>query len=148
MTHVNIIVGSVYGGSEMIAELAQKRLKRAGHQASIMMNATLADVHTAENLLFISATTGQGDLPNNIVPLVNALTEQAPDLSRKSYGLIACGDRGYGKTYCQGGRKVLALLTQLNAQSLLPHLEVDATEYLDPEEPVLPWLANYIGCLA
>lgn len=147
MSKVTIVVGTVYGGCEIIANLATKMLKRTGHSATVLLDAKISQVQAAEKLLFITSTTGQGDFPDNIMGLIKELMTQAPDLSSNPYGLMAFGDRGYGKTFCRAGREVHALLGKLKGDELLEHLEVDAMEYLDPEEPVIPWLNDYITCL-
>ncbi len=141
---VTIVVGTVYGGSEAIAELAAKMLKRAGHSSRVLLEATVSELEAAEKLLFITSTTGQGDLPQNIIELVDDLEAKTPDFNAKPYGLIAFGDRGYGKTFCRAGKQVNALLARLNCAELMPCLEVDAVEHLDPEEPVVPWLQDFV----
>lgn len=148
MSDVTIVVGTVYGGSQAMAKLAARMLKRAGHNSTILLEPTIEQVKAANPLLLMTATTGQGELPDNIKPLVSELEAQSPDLEAKPYGLIAFGDRGYGKTYCAAGKQVNALLAKLNGAELLPCLEVDAVEYLDPEEPVVPWLSDFVGRLS
>ena len=147
MADITIVVGTVYGGTQAIAKLAASMLKRAGHSSTVLLEPELEQLKEAEQLLVMTATTGQGEVPDNIKPLVSALQEQTPDFNAKPYGFIAFGDRGYGKTYCAAGKLVNSLLAKFNCAEMLPCLEVDAVEYLDPEEPVVPWLRDYIGCL-
>ena len=43
-------------------------------------------------LLVVCATHGSGDIPTNILPLVETLERERPDLSGHRYGIIALGD--------------------------------------------------------
>ena len=94
---VAILSGSVYGTAEEVARHAEKILREAGFQAWHNPRATLADVQAfaPEAFLAVTATTGMGELPDNLQPLYNAIRDQLPAAWRGlPGGVIALGDSG------------------------------------------------------
>ncbi|MDK1287522.1 flavodoxin [Pseudoalteromonas umbrosa] len=147
MASITLFVGSVYGNAESLAEQIQTHLNGQGHEARIAAPATLEHVKSAEHALFVSSTTGQGDIPDNLYPLFIQMQAQMPMLTNKSVGVVALGDSSYGDTYCGAGRQIDALIQQLNANIILPRLDVDAGEYFEPWEAVEPWLVKWVAAL-
>ncbi|AOT09478.1 flavodoxin [Pseudoalteromonas luteoviolacea] len=147
MASITLFVGSVYGNAENLAEQIQTHLNAQGHEVEIAEPATLEHVKSAEHALFVSSTTGQGDIPDNLYPLFLQMQAQMPMLTNKSVGVVALGDRSYGDTYCGAGRQIDALVQQLNANLIQPRLDVDAGEYFEPWEVVEPWLTKWIAGL-
>jgi flavodoxin len=82
MASISIFVGSVYGNAQNLAEQVQGTLS-ASHQVSVFESASIDDVKAAEVALFITSTTGSGDLPDNIEPLIMQLRSQSPMLTGK-----------------------------------------------------------------
>ncbi|MAD88123.1 MAG: flavodoxin [Pseudoalteromonas sp.] len=142
MASISIFVGSVYGNAQNLAEQVQTALS-SSHQVSLFESASIDDVKAAEVALFITSTTGSGDLPDNIEPLIMQLRNQSPMLTGKKAGVIALGDSSYGDTYCGAGKQVDALLQELNAEQTSPRLDVDACEYFEPWEVVEAWLTKW-----
>jgi flavodoxin len=142
MASISIFVGSVYGNAQSLAEQVQTSLS-SSHQVSLFESASIDDVKAAEVALFITSTTGSGDLPDNIEPLIMQLRNQSPMLTGKKAGVIALGDSSYGDTYCGAGKQVDALLQELNAQQTAPRLDVDACQYFEPWEVVEAWLTKW-----
>ena len=142
MASISIFVGSVYGNAQNLAEQVLKALS-SSHQVSVFESASIDDVKAAEVALFITSTTGSGDLPDNIEPLIMQLRNQSPMLTGKKAGVIALGDSSYGDTYCGAGKQVDALLQELNAEQTSPRLDVDACEYFEPWEVVEAWLTKW-----
>ncbi len=147
MAEVSIFYGSVFGAAERLAERAEEALKAGGHKAKIVDDPSVDDVLNAKALLFISSTTGQGDIPDNLVPLIISLESQFPMLTGKPYGVIAMGDSSYGDTFCGAGRKIDALLGELQASPVVDRLDVDAIVDYDAEVPALPWLEHFGAAL-
>jgi flavodoxin len=144
MAKVTIIVGSMYGNAENLAIKVQETLNAQGIDSTVAMSASLNDITSAQNLLFITSTTGQGDLPDNIQPVFSQMQSQFPMLTGKTVGVIGLGDTSYGDTYCGGGKQVQALIEELNATIPVPMLEVDACEYFDPWEVAEAWLVEWV----
>ncbi len=142
MASISIFVGSVYGNAQNLAEQVLKALS-SSHHVRLFESASIDDVKAAEVALFITSTTGSGDLPDNIEPLIMQLRSQSPMLAGKKAGVISLGDSSYGDTYCGAGKQVDALLQELNAQQTAPRLDVDACEYFEPWEVVETWLTNW-----
>ncbi|WP_248807329.1 flavodoxin [Pseudomonas sp. MWU13-2100] len=147
---VAILSGSVYGTAEEVARHAEKILREAGFQAWHNPRATLADVQAfaPEAFLAVTATTGMGELPDNLQPLYNAIRDQLPAAWRGlPGGVIALGDSSYGDTFCGGGELMRELFAELGVREVRDMLRLDASESVTPETDAEPWLAEYIGAL-
>lgn len=145
MAKIAVIVGTVYGGAQYVAEQALELFEQIGHQAQLFHPARLNDVlaANADHWLVITSTTGQGDIPDDLVPFYVEVQDRFPLLSGKSWAVIALGDSSYGDTYCGSGEKFLELFNQLQGQELSPMLRVDAGETLQPEDMALPWITRH-----
>ncbi|MCG7534743.1 flavodoxin domain-containing protein [Pseudoalteromonas sp. OOF1S-7] len=144
MASFTLFVGSVFGNAENLAAEVKKDIEQQGHSATIAEPLTLEQVKSAENLLFISSTTGQGDIPENLLPLILQMQSQFPMLTGKTVGVVALGDSSYGDTFCGAGRQIDALIQELNATVTEPRLDVDACEHFEPYEAVAPWLQKWL----
>ena len=142
MASISIFVGTVYGNALNLAEQAQAALA-VSNQVNLFESATIEDLHNTEVALFITSTTGEGDIPDNIEPLIMQMRSQLPSLIGKKVGVISLGDSSYGETYCGAGKQVDALLQSLNATQLQPRLDVDASEHVEPWELVEAWLNKW-----
>ncbi|MCO7189655.1 MULTISPECIES: flavodoxin domain-containing protein [unclassified Pseudoalteromonas] len=144
MASITLFVGSVFGNAENLAVEVKNDIEQLGHTATIAEVPTLQQVQSAENLLFISSTTGQGDIPDNLLPLILQMQSQFPMLTGKTVGVIALGDSSYGDTFCGAGRQIDVLIQELNATVAEPRLDVDACEHFEPYEAVSPWLQKWL----
>lgn len=144
MAKIAIMVGTVYGGAQYVAEQAIELLEQIGHQVQLFHPARLSDVQqfAADHWLVITSTTGQGDIPDDLVPFYVEVQDRFPLLTGKSWAIIALGDSSYGETYCGSGEKFHELLGQLQGTELAPMLRVDAGETLQPEDAALPWITS------
>src|SRR5271165_1406293 len=147
---ITILVGTMTGTAEMVAQEVQTALEAAGHQATIrMMDGLDASVFQGGGIFLICTSTyGQGDVPDNAQALFSSLETERPDLSPVTYGVIALGDRTYKGTYCQGGLRFDALLTQLGARRAGEILMHDASSGTLPEEVAAQWVVPWVGQLA
>ncbi|MEC4087673.1 flavodoxin domain-containing protein [Pseudoalteromonas rubra] len=144
MASITLFVGSVFGNAENLASEVKNDIEQQGHSAVIVDVPTLEQVKSADNLLFISSTTGQGDIPENLLPLVLQMQSQFPMLTGKTVGVVALGDSSYGDTFCGAGRQIDVLVQELNATVTEPRLDVDACEHFEPYEAVAPWLQKWL----
>ena len=147
---VVILSGSVYGTAEEVARHAQSLLKAAGLEAWHANRATLADVLAFEPQAFlaVTATTGMGELPDNLVPLFSEIRDSLPAAWRGlPGGVVALGDSSYGDTFCGGGEQLRELFAELGVEEVQPMLRLDASESVTPETDAEPWLAEFIGKL-
>lgn len=146
MANILIIVGSVYGGAQFVAEQVQDLFIAKGHQVWLKDDPNVSDLKTLDNdvILAICSTTGQGDLPDNLVGFYQDCLAQMPLIANKRYGVIALGDSSYGDTYCGGGKLLDDLFQQLQAVKVGESLQIDACEVLQPEDAALPWVAQWL----
>ena len=149
MAKIAIMVGTVYGGAQYVAEQAIELLAQIGHQAQLFHPARLNDVQqfAADHWLVITSTTGQGDIPDDLVPFYVEVQDRFPLLTGKSWAIITLGDSSYGETFCGSGEKFHELLSQLQGAELAPMLKVDAGETLQPEDVALPWIEKQYQAL-
>lgn len=146
MASVEIIIGTVYGSAVLVAESLADALEQAGHQARLHEDATLAELDASKLWLVVTSTTGQGDVPPNLLPLFEEMRESCPPMPALRYALVALGDSSYDN-FCGAGRQFDELLQELQAQAVTDRLEVDACETLEPEEPALEWLKGWMAKL-
>jgi sulfite reductase alpha subunit-like flavoprotein len=147
---IRILVGTMTGTAEMVAQEVQTVLEGAGHRAPIeMMDNLAASVFQKGHLFLICTSTyGSGDVPDNAQALYASLENERPDLAHISYGVIALGDRTYKDTFCQGGLRFDKLLTALGAKRAGDILKHDASSGTLPEEVaaewVIPWVEQHL----
>ena len=144
--NLTILVGTMTGTAEMVAQEVQTALEGAGHKASIqMMDGLDAGAFSGGGaFLLCTSTYGQGDVPDNAQALFNSLEGERPDLSSVTYGIVALGDRTYKDTYCQGGLRFDKLLTELGAKRAGDILMHDASSGTLPEEVAAQWVVPWV----
>jgi MioC protein len=148
--NIRILVGTMTGTAEMVAQEVQQTLQAAGHQASVEMmdNLDAAVFAAGGTFLICSSTYGNGDVPDNAQALYASLESEKPNLSNVTYGMIALGDRTYKDTFCHGGVRFDRILTELGARRAGDILKHDASSGTLPEEVaaqwVMPWVEQHL----
>ena len=139
---LTILVGTMTGTAEMVAQEVQTVLEAAGHAVTIrMMDDLDAGVfQLGATFLVCTSTYGQGDVPDNAQEFFASLERERPELSGVSYGLIALGDTTYKDTFCEGGIRFDNLLTELGARRVGEMLKHDASSGTLPEEIAAQWI--------
>jgi len=142
---ITILVGTMTGTAEMVAQEVQQVLENTGHQASIQMmdNLDASVFHAGGIFLICTSTYGNGDVPDNAQALFNSLETEKPNLSHVTYGIIALGDITYKSTFCQGGKRFDQLLTELGARRAGEMLMHDASSGTLPEELAAQWIVSW-----
>ena len=64
--HFDIMVGSVLGASEYVAEALLAAIKEAGHDGNCHFDPSISTLNKDNVLLICTSTHGAGDLPDNI----------------------------------------------------------------------------------
>ncbi len=148
MASIQILVGSVYGRAEQIAEIAAQRLRELGHDLSLNTYARPEDLvrDKDEVLLLCHSNTGAGELPDNIEPIFLHLTRDYPRIAGKRYGVINLADSSYN-TFNEAGRMLDAAFADLGAVRIGEPLVLDACSGDDPEALTLEWLAAWAQLL-
>jgi MioC protein len=147
---ITILVGTMTGTAEMVAQEVQQALESAGHAATIqvMDNLDASVFATGGTFLICTSTYGAGDVPDNAQALFSSLETERPDLSNITYNIIALGDTTYKDTYCEGGKRFDQMLSQLGAKRAGDILMHDASSGTLPEELaaqwVVPWVEQYL----
>ena len=142
---LTILVGTMTGTAEMVAQEVQTVLEAAGHAVTIrMMDDLDAGVfQLGATFLVCTSTYGQGDVPDNAQEFFASLERERPELSGVSYGLIALGDTTYKDTFCEGGIRFDKLLTELGARRVGEMLQHDASSGTLPEEIAAQWIVPW-----
>ncbi|WP_449286037.1 flavodoxin [Marinobacter sp. PE14] len=145
MTSIRILVGSVYGGALLTARTLKKELEGEGHQVTVLENPVLDDI-TSNNdaLLVCTSTTGQGELPANLLPFYLDLRDQLPQQPGRPFGIIVLGDSSYGDTFCGAGDLIEEALYETAACKVGDTLRIDALETMEPEAEALPWVRGWL----
>mgnify|MGYP000424536266 CR=1 FL=1 len=140
MSKIGIFVGSVYGNAQHVADEVNALLETQGKTAEVFDDPTLSDFDQVSAVIFISSTTGQGDIPPNLEFFIEDLRDESPLMNQKPFAVVGLGDSSYGDSYCGAGRQIFDLLTELQGKPVADLLIIDACETLEPETEVLAWV--------
>jgi MioC protein len=143
--NLTILVGTMTGTAEMVAQEIQTVLEAAGHTVTIRLMDDLdaSAFQSGGTFLICTSTYGQGDVPDNAQEFFASLERDRPDLSTVAYGLIALGDLTYKDTFCEGGVRFDTLLTELGARRVRDILKHDASSGTLPEEVAAHWIVPW-----
>lgn len=144
---ITILVGTMTGTAQLVAQELELRLDDGDTTArAVLMDNLSADaIEPGRLYLICSSTYGQGDVPDNAKRLYESLQTARPDLSTVSYGVIALGDRTYNETFCNGGRRFDAVLSELGARRIGEILLHDASAGTMPEEVAADWIDGWVA---
>lgn len=141
MSHYQIIVGSVLGASEYVADALQETLQNANHSAEIHLQPNLAELDKDDIWIICTSTHGAGDLPDNIQPFAKQL--QDTQLNNVEFLIVGLGDSSYD-TFCNGAIQMQALLNQAGAKLLQPPIHIDVLNHPIPEDLAIEWLSSLL----
>lgn len=148
MTKVIVFVGTVMGTAQGVAEALTRRLNEIGHNSRIELAPRAQDLLDNKDALwlFCSSNTGAGDLPDNIQPFYQQLTQTFPAISGQHYRMIILGDSCY-PTFAEAGHRLDAALADIGAIRDGDALVLDAMSGEDPQAQALNWLDTWIETL-
>lgn len=148
MAEIGIFVGTMYGNALLVAEEAAAILEGEGHQTQVFEDPTPEDWLPFQDkiALVVTSTTGQGDLPESIVPLFEGIKARFGYQPNLRYGVIALGDSAYTH-FCGGGLRFDALLQEQGAKRVGDILTIDASEHPEPESQSNPWVEHWATLL-
>ncbi|MGB2427359.1 MAG: FMN-binding protein MioC [Alteromonas sp.] len=141
MHTVHIIVGSVLGASEYVADAVAERLQAANLSTEIHLEPDFNAIPQQGIWLICTSTHGAGDLPDNIQPFADNLADKT--LKDLPFWVLSLGDSSYD-TFCYGGAQMHKLMQNAQAKALAEPLEVDVLQHPIPEEYAVEWLDNNI----
>jgi MioC protein len=134
--HFDIMVGSVLGASEYVAEAILVSIIDAGHTGKCHFEPCVSALNKNNILLICTSTHGAGDLPDNIVAYAKALQQQ--DLNGFNAMIVGLGDSSYD-TYCGAAMKMESLLIEKGVTLLSEPLHIDVLHHPIPEDVAVDW---------
>lgn len=143
---ISILVGTMTGTAEMVADDVKPVLEASGYEVEILdMDGLGLDVFDRDAVFLICTSTyGQGDVPDNAMELFEALQTDRPDLSKLRYGVIGLGDSTYSDTYNHGGERFDTLLAELGGARIGERMAHNASSDELPEEMAVAWAEDWV----
>ena len=142
MTKFEIIVGSVLGASEYVADALQEILLNHSYSVNVHLTPQLSDLDQAATWIICTSTHGAGDLPDNIQPFAEQLKTQM--LCKTSFLVVGLGDSSYD-TYCHGSIQLENIMLNAGAKLLCPAIHIDVLNHPIPEDAAIEWLKNWLS---
>jgi MioC protein len=160
MSSFQIIVGSMLGGTEYVAEACEETLTKLGHQVKIHLTPNLNTVisstfsndspqesaqininNQANKIVWLicTSTHGAGDYPDNIKQFVSDLDQCSQDLSTVSFLTIGIGDSSYD-TFCKAAKDLTSNLKSKSCTQISGIKTIDMSLDIDPEELATEWI--------
>lgn len=128
-TPLLIAFGSQSGNAESLAKrLAREATSRGfAARAAGLDSLQPADFIKDQNVLLVTSTWGEGDLPDNAISFWDAINQNgsSPKLSGVKYSVLALGDKNYGETFCLAGKKIDTRLAELGAVRIMDRVDCD-----------------------
>lgn len=144
MSHINIFAASVHGNASNIASEVAQHLRAVGHHVELFDPPVLTDLanNNADILLFVSSTTGQGELPDDMQTFVSACLDVMPMQTGKKYAVIGLGDSCFDD-FCAAEKHLDQFASELGASKLGENLKIDASIDFEALPPALAWLDEW-----
>lgn len=152
MSKFQIIVGSMLGGTEYVAEACEEQLEKLDHDVNLHLKPDLASIFKSsfegdpsskiqQNKVWLicTSTHGAGDYPDNIQSFVDDLKKCEQDLSSINFMIIAIGDSSYD-TFCKAGHELNKLLLTKGCNEITKIKTFDMSQEIDPEDLSQQWL--------
>lgn len=137
MANHSIIVGSMLGASEYVAEAIANELSNHGHTSQIHFEPDLTSIEQNSIWVICTSTHGAGELPDNIQNFAKQI--QQADLHNVNFVLIGLGDSSYD-TFCGGAKEIQRYCEASGAKIIHAPCLIDVLNHPIPEEFALEWL--------
>ena len=143
---INIVYATIIGTSQMVAEDLEDALSE-DHEVDVqdIMQVSPSDLGGDAFYVFISSTTGHGDMPDSTIDFVKLVNDTSPDLSALNFAIFGLGDQGYADTFNMGSEKLANLLTGAGATQIGTRGLFDASTGDMPEDIAIPWLEDILA---
>lgn len=146
-TPLLIAFGSQSGNAESLAKRLAKEATGRGFaaRAAGLDSLHAADLEKESNLLVVTSTWGEGEMPDNAVEFWEGLNQNgtSPNLKNLRYSVLALGDLNYGETFCLAGKNLDTRLAELGATRLADRIDCD----VEFDEPAAQWSATVFDVL-
>ncbi len=134
-----VLFGSQSGNAEGYSKKLCKEANARGFQARVagLESIQPEELQTENNVLLITSTWGEGDMPDNAISFWDKLNQNgsSPKLDGLKFSVLALGDMNYGDTFCLAGRKLDQRFEELGAQRIHPRVDCD----VDYDELAKTW---------
>jgi MioC protein len=142
MSSFQIIVGSMLGGTEYVAEACEETLQSLEHQTTLHLQPKFDGILTENQIwLVCTSTHGAGDYPDNIHAFIRSLEDCEQDLSSTSFLTIGVGDSNYD-TYCLAAKNIEKLLISKGLLKITALKTIDMDQDIDPEVEAQEWILS------
>ena len=150
MSNIQIIVGSMLGGTEYVGEACEETLIELGHQVNIhlkpdlsaILSQTFAELSNKKRIwILCTSTHGAGDYPDNIEQFVSDLTHCDQDLSTVNFLTIGIGNSDYD-TFCYAGINISKLLKSKGCNEIIAIKKLNMSLDIDPEDLAQQWITE------
>ncbi len=134
--HFEIIVGTMLGAAEYVADAIAEKLDASGHTHTIHAEPNLDEIKTESTWIVCTSTHGAGELPDNIQPFAKQL--EGADLSAVNAYVIGLGDTSYD-TFCFGAKDMEKHIKNAGGTLITDALYIDVLEHPIPEDAAVEW---------
>jgi len=137
-------VGTVTGTAESVAHALAEEIRARGHQAEVDADYEPGNLARQEPdiLLPCCSNTGQGDIPDNLVPFYYELRNAPPRIAGLRYAIVNLGDSAY-EHFGAAGRSLDQALADIGAVRQGEILTLDALETVDHEDDARRWFKTW-----
>jgi len=142
MATFEIIVGSVLGASEYVADALEGVLVAHQHKARIHLHPDINDLDQTAIWLVCTSTHGAGDLPDNIQRFARQCQQRALDSVK--FSVVGLGDSSYD-TFCNGAVQIENILKKAGAVFIQPAVHIDVLVHPIPEDLAVKWLEEWLS---
>ncbi|MCZ8530227.1 FMN-binding protein MioC [Alteromonas sp. PRIM-21] len=140
--HFEIIVGTMLGAAEYVADAIAEKLDASGHTYTIHAEPSLEEINTDSNWIVCTSTHGAGELPDNIQPFAKQL--ENADLSSVNAYVIGLGDTSYD-TFCFGAKEMEKHIKNAGGALITDALYIDVLEHPIPEDAAVEWFEEKLA---
>ncbi|GAA5140644.1 assimilatory sulfite reductase (NADPH) flavoprotein subunit [Prosthecobacter algae] len=142
-----IAFGSQSGNAESLAKrLAREAASRGfAARAAGLDSLQPADLVREQNVLLITSTWGEGDMPDNAISFWDSINQNgsSPKLDGVKYSVLALGDKNYGETFCLAGKKLDSRFAELGATRVIERVDCD----VEFDEQAKTWSSSVFSAL-
>lgn len=140
-THYEIIVGTMLGASEYVADAIAEQLDAMGATHTIHLEPNIEAFTNESTWIVCTSTHGAGELPDNIQHFAKQLNDA--ELTATRAYIIGLGDTSYD-TFCHGAKEMETRITSRGGTLMVPPLHIDVLEHPIPEDVAVEWFSQTI----